>query len=450
MNHTIKSVGIIGGGMLGMTLANRFKQQGYDVTLFEAAKEVGGLTAAWKLDDFTWDKFYHVILLSDSNTRQLLKELGLEKEINWVETKTGFYSNGKLYSMSNAIEFLLFPPINIFDRLRLGITIFVASKIKDWKKLEKIPVEKWLRQWSGERNFNKIWLPLLKAKLGESYKTVSAAFIWATIQRMYSARREGLKKEMFGYVRGGYSRIINRYYHLLEEKGVSIKTGYLARKVSSMETGEVRVEFENGEIRNFDDVILTIPSNIIKNICPALTEIEKEKLENIKYLGVVCASVVLRKPLDKYYVTNITDSFAPFTGVIEMSALVDKKEFNGKNLVYLPKYVLPNDPLFIKSDEEIRSEFIKALLKIYPHISEEDIISFKIAKAKYVFSLSTIKYSENLPPVKTSLPGVYILNSSHIINGTLNVNETLGLLNKLQEIIKISNERETKNLTLTS
>ncbi len=441
MTGKTKSIGIIGGGMLGMTLSYRLRQQGYEVTLFEAAKEVGGLTTAWKLDGFTWDKFYHVILLSDLNLRGLLKELGLENEINWVETKTGFYTDGKLYSMSNAIEFLLFPPINIFDRLRLGITIFAASKMRDWKRLEKIPVEKWLQRWSGKRTFNKIWLPLLRAKLGESYKSTSAAFIWATIQRMYSARREGLKKEMFGYVPGGYSRILSRYYKLLEEKGVEIKTGYLAKKVQPLETGEIRVEFENGETKKLDEVILTVPSNIIQKICPDLTEIEKEKLEKVKYLGVVCASVVLRKPLDKYYVTNITDSFAPFTGVIEMSALVDKKEFDGKNLVYLPKYVLPDDPIFTKPDEEIKKEFINALLKIYSQINEDDILSFNIAKAKYVFALSTISYSENLPPVKTSLPGVYILNSSHIVNGTLNVNETLELVKKkFPELIKQYNK----------
>ena len=438
MTGKTKSIGIIGGGMLGMTLSYRLRQQGYEVTLFEAAKEVGGLTAAWKLNDFTWDKFYHVILLSDLNLRDLLKELNLENEIKWVETKTGFYTDGKLYSMSNAIEFILFPPINLMDRLRLGITIFIASKIKNWGKLEKIPVEKWLQQWSGKRTFNKIWLPLLRAKLGENYKDTSAAFIWATIQRMYSARKEGLKKEMFGYVPGGYSRIINRYYQLLEEKGVNIKTGYLAKKVQPLETGEICVKFENGETKKLDEVILTVPSNIIQKICPDLTEIEKEKLEKVKYLGVVCASVVLRKPLDKYYVTNITDSFAPFTGVIEMSALVDKKEFDGKNLVYLPKYVLPDDPIFTKPDEEIKKEFTNALLKMYPHINKDDILSFNIAKAKYVFALSTISYSENLPPVKTSLPGVYILNSSHIVNGTLNVNETLELVKKkFPELINI-------------
>ncbi len=111
------------------------------------------------------------------NTGKILKELGLENDLRWVETKTGFYSGGKLYSMSNIIEFFKFPPINLIDKFRLGLTIFVASKIKNWQRLENILVADWLTRWSGKRVFEKIWLPLLKAKLGENYKNTSAAFI---------------------------------------------------------------------------------------------------------------------------------------------------------------------------------------------------------------------------------------------------------------------------------
>jgi len=42
--------------------------------------------------------------------------------------------------------------------------------------------------------------PASPRQLGANYTKASAAFIWATIARMYAARRSGLKKEMFGYV----------------------------------------------------------------------------------------------------------------------------------------------------------------------------------------------------------------------------------------------------------
>ena len=63
-----------------MTLAHRLTQHGQDVTLFERAKHLGGLASAWCLGDVVWDRHYHVTLLSDSHTRSLLAELGLEHE----------------------------------------------------------------------------------------------------------------------------------------------------------------------------------------------------------------------------------------------------------------------------------------------------------------------------------------------------------------------------------
>ena len=115
----------------------------------------------------------------------------LEDKIQWTTTRTGFYVDSKLYSLSNTLEFLQFPPLSFVDKMRLGATIFYASRIKDWKALEKIPVEAWLEHWSGRQVVKKIWLPLLRAKLGENYRETSAAFIWATIARMYAARRRG-------------------------------------------------------------------------------------------------------------------------------------------------------------------------------------------------------------------------------------------------------------------
>ena len=242
-----KNWGIVGGGIMGMTLAHKLSQQGHKVTIYESAAELGGLVSAWKMDDIEWDKFYHVILLSDFRTRGILKDIGLGDKIEWVETKTGFYINGRLHSISNTIEFLKFPTLNLIDKFRLGLTIIVASRIKNWKKLEKIPVTIWLKHWSGSETYKKIWLPLLRAKLGESYNKTSAVFIWATIQRLYGARRSGLKKEMFGFVPGGYKIVIEAFKKTLLSKGVEVKTNYPAKEIRTSTTGKLCIMFDNEE-----------------------------------------------------------------------------------------------------------------------------------------------------------------------------------------------------------
>ena len=218
-----QNIAIVGSGFLGMTLALRLAESGAKVTLFESSDQIGGLASTWEIGDIVWDKHYHVTLASDKFTRKLVEDLGLGNQFKWVETKTGFYTDGKLVSMSDTKEFLSFPPLGLISKLRLGGTIFWASRVKNWKKLETISVEKWLTKLSGKKTFEKIWKPLLKAKLGDAYKEVSAAFIWATIQRMYAARNSGLKKEMFGYVRGGYASVLERFAEVLVEKGVQIR-----------------------------------------------------------------------------------------------------------------------------------------------------------------------------------------------------------------------------------
>lgn len=421
--------GIVGGGILGMTLALRLAKQGKQVTLLDAGPNLGGLADAWQLGDVVWDRHYHVTLLSDRHLRALLTELGLEPEMQWVETKTGFYTDGQLYSMSNTVEFLKFPRLGFIDKLRLGFTIFYASKIQNWRKLEQISAVEWLRQLSGNRTLQKIWLPLLRSKLGENYRKASAAFIWAIIARMYAARRTGLKKEMFGYLPGGYGRMLDRFSAVLTQHGVTIKPGHRVQQVKR-DQQQVNITFENGQSAAFDQVILTMAAPIAAQVCPDLTAEELQQLHNIQYQGIICASLLLKQPLANYYVTNITDAWVPFTGVIEMSTLVDRQAFGGHALVYLPKYVDPYDPAFQHSDEALKDEFIQALVQMYPHFDRKDLMAFRVSRVKYVFAISTLNYSETLPSMQTSLPGVHIVNSAHIPNGTLNVNECIQLADK--------------------
>ena len=473
-----QNIAIVGSGFLGMTLALRLAESGAKVTIFESADQIGGLAAACRIGDFEWDRHYHVTLGSDSFTRKLVEQLGLGFEFNWVETKTGFFTDGKLYSMSDTMEFLRFPPLSLIGKLRLGATIFYASRFKDWKALEKIPVEAWLTKLSGKRTFEKIWKPLLKAKLGEAYRETSAAFIWATIQRMYAARNSGMKTEMFGYVSGGYANVLARFGELLVEKGVETRLNSRIEKIESDTDGQVRVVTASNTIasrthavndrekakyasvrtavsvvpgfsgmflsepsssnggfsdvrdrepdRTFDKVILTCQSGTAANLLPELGDDERAALENIRYQGIVCASVLLKYPLSKFYVTNITDE-SPFTGVIEMSALVDRAAFGGNSLVYLPKYVAPNDDLFARSDDEIKDAFLGGLEKMYTHFRRSDVLAFNVSRVRQVFPIPVIDYSDSLPPVTTSVENVYVVNSSHIVNGTLNVNETIQL-----------------------
>jgi len=303
--------------------------------------------------------------------------------------------------------------------------------------MEKILVKDWLTRWSGKRVFNKIWLPLLKAKLGENYKDTSASFIWSTIQRMYAARRSGLKKEMFGYVNGGYETINKHFVGYLVKTGVEFKYNSIVTSVVQKSGSEkIEMTLSDKSSVTHDKVISTLPSHISARLSSELGEEEKKKHQGIKYLGVICATLLLNRKISPYYVTNITENDTPFTGVIEMTALINPEQIKGHNLIYLPKYVNSDDPMLIEPEDKLGEMFLKDFLKMYPTVNRDNILFCGVSKARNVFSLPTINYSENLPGIKTSVGNFYIINSSQIINGTLNVNETIQVAEtKLAEIL---------------
>jgi protoporphyrinogen oxidase len=176
--------------------------------------------------------------------------------------------------------------------------------------------------------------------------------------------------------------------------------------------------------------VLTTPCPHIASACPQLSESEKARLDAVVYQGVVCASLLLRRPLAGYYVTNLTDASLPFTGVIEMTSLVGVERFGGHSLVYLPRYLTQDDPYWQRDDADVRADFLAGLTRMYPDLREDDVLAFEVSRVRSVMAVSTLRYStEVLPPLRTSVPNVFVVNSSQIANGTLNVNETVGLAN---------------------
>lgn len=419
--------------MLGLTLAHRLAGQGHEVTVVEAAPDLGGLASAWQLGDLTWDRHYHVVLPSDSHTRGILAELGLDSEVRWVPTRTGYHVGGRRHPATTPAEFLRLPGLDLVTKARIAATILLASRIQRWERLEPVDVATWLRRWSGRRGFERFWLPQLRAKLGESYRDVSATFVWATIQRLAGTRRSGLERERLGYVPGGYARVLDRFASVLAGEGVTIET---ARPVARIESsgGTVRVIGTDGAEEEFDDVVVTAAAPLAARLCPGLGEGERARLEAVRYQGIVCASLLLREPLDGQYLTYIADD-VPFTTVVEMSALVDPAELGGRGLVYLPKYVASDDPFLEVPDDQIADRFVTALCELQPGLTPDDVLCLRISRVRHVFALPTPGFSARVPPVRTSVPGVWLVSSANVVNGTLNVDETVALAERAARML---------------
>ena len=418
--------GIVGGGFLGMELARRLAAAGDDVTLLERAEALGGLATAWSLGDVVWDRHYHVTLPSDAELLALLEDLGLSGDMRWRSTRTGLYAGGALHSVSSAAEYLRLDALNLIDKIRIGLPVLAASRRESWEPLEEITAKDWLTRWSGRRAYDGFWGPLLRSKVGDLEQEVSAAFMWAIMKRLYSARTSGSKKEMLGYVRGGYATVLERMAVHLADVGVEVRTGVAVQRVER-DGDAITVSAAGGGGGRFDEVVVTAASPIAAGLVPQLADDEAARCRGVDYLGIVCPSLLLRRPLAGFYTINITDSGFPFTGVIEMSALVDGEDLGGNTLVYLPRYLASDDPMLDADDQTILRSFFAGLRRMFPDLRDEDVAASRVSRVRYVLPVPKLGYSKRLPPLRTSVPGIHLVNSAHIVNGTLNVDETLQL-----------------------
>lgn len=422
-------IGIIGGGLMGMAVAARLAASGHRAVLFERAPQPGGLATWHDFGAFTWDRFYHVILPSDSELIGFIKGLGLGGELRWTPTQTGYYVDRTFHSLSTNVDFLRFPPLSLWSKFRLAATILYCSRIDDWRSLEQVTVEDWLVRTCGRTTFEKFWKPLLLAKLGVNYKRVSAVFIWSYIKRLFSARDAAAQKEHLGHVSGGYRRVFREIEARIAATGGEIRLRSTVESIRPQAGRgmEVRVD---GSCELFDKVIFTGPTNVLRDtVEPSLVDVPSAG-KDVEYLGVVCMIVATHRPFTPYYVLNIGDETIPFTGVIGMSTVVNPAETGGLHVTYLPKYVLSTDPLLAAPDQEIRDTFLPALSVMYPDIEAAGIQGIHINRAVKVQPLQVIGYSLLVQPARTRHPDFYVLNTAQFVNNTLNNNEVIRNVNR--------------------
>lgn len=427
-------IGIIGGGLSGLALAERLSRKGHALTVFEQDTQPGGLATYQDHGPFVFDRYYHVILPSDNYLITFLREIGLEDQLRWETTLTGFFVNESMYSLSNTIEFLKFPPLSLWSKFRLGLTILYCSRINNWKRLEKITVQDFLIRHSGRTTYERMWKPLLLAKLGENYRRVSAVFIWTYIKRMFSARDSSASKEQMGHVFGGYKTVFDRLDKVISERGGQLRLGTAVKTIVPAGSGAGINVVTDQATEHFDKVIFTGPVNILQKVATESLISITESGRNVEYLGVLCMALVTRKPLTDFYIVNIADRRIPFTGVVGMSNILDSAETAGTHLTYLPKYVLSTDDELRRPESEIREEFLAGLRIMYPELSNEDIVSARIHRAFKVQPLQVLNFSDYIPRSATRHPDFFVHNTAQFVNNTLNNNEVIRAVNAfLQE-----------------
>src|SRR5687767_7081587 len=129
-------IGVIGGGILGLTAARRFVQAGARVTVIEREDRVGGLVASFEIGGCQLERFYHHLFRSDVDVQALINEVGLGGDLVWPMPNTSSLYQGKMYRLDSPTAVLRFPPLPLAARIRFGAAAAYLKLEKDHRRFE--------------------------------------------------------------------------------------------------------------------------------------------------------------------------------------------------------------------------------------------------------------------------------------------------------------------------
>jgi protoporphyrinogen oxidase len=403
------SVAIVGGGILGMTAAYRLAQEGVHVALYERSNDLGGLVGSFDFDGYPVDRFYHVVLPTDDRVRGLANELGLGDRWRFRPTKVGFYGAGQLFSMTSPKEFLTFPILRPRDRVRLAAFVLRCQLTKDYAELDQKPLLDWLRSRSGKHVVERMWAPLLDSKFDGRYDDLPATYIWARTRRM-SKTRDKSGAEVMGWLEGGYQTLIDELEAKIRELGGEIHAGTAVEEITGRNGAVTGLSVE-GRFRPFDFVLCTLAPPMARSLLGEEL-LPLAPADHCRYLGVVCLLLRTRRSISPYYHLNITDRRVPLTTIVETTHVVDPEHVGG-HLLYVSKYVDPSSPLHQRPAEEIENEFIGYAKAIFEDLTDEDILSSVVQRARVTEPVHTVGGARNLPEV-FSVPNLALASTAHV------------------------------------
>ncbi|MGQ9888937.1 MAG: NAD(P)/FAD-dependent oxidoreductase [Aggregatilineales bacterium] len=405
-----KRVAVIGGGIMGVTLAYKLSQRGLLVTVFERGDNLGGLAGFIPYDGLRIDRFYHTILSSDMTMQRLIEESGVRDRLHFTATKQGFYDNSQHYPFNTPVDFMLFPPLNLFQRVRLALQVLAAQFESDWRKMDTIPVEDWLVRISGRGVWNKVWKPLLRAKFDSTFTDVPATYIWSRLKRMMGTRQGVTSKEMMCYLENGYYTLIEALAAKAQALGTTVHLNTPVEEIVIADGQAVGIRTAAG-FQPFDAVISTLQSPILGELIPGAPDSFRQQLLSQQYLGVLCLLLILNRSLMPYYVLNITDESVPFTAVVETTNLINPDHVKGHHLVYLPKYLAPDSEIARWPDDKVKAEWLGHLKRMFPAFNESWITDIFVHRARYVEPIRPMGTLDQIPDIQTPVKRLYMGNT---------------------------------------
>jgi protoporphyrinogen oxidase len=404
-------IAVIGGGIAGLTAAYELSKRRHEVTLYEAGPALGGQAATFEVEGARLERFYHHLFMADLDMISIVEEIGIKHKMLWIQPKMGLFHAGRVYEFGTPASLLAFPHLSLPAKVRFALATLFLMKVNRYQVFEGVSAWEWLRKVVGRQAFDVVWGPMLEAKFSKYARDASMVWFWGKIALRGASRQSG--KERLGYFNLSFQVLIDALRAQLERQAVEIRVSCPIQEVRPLEDGRLQVRIEGHE-QGFDRVIVAIHNRDFLRIVPTLPAEYVNQLRRIQYEGGSCLLLSLEHSLSDIYWMNISAPDLPFTAIIQHTNFMPPERYGGKHIVYLSRYVPPDDPLFSMPEQELLAMYLPHLKKVNPAFEPSWIRQSWLFRDSQAQPIITTGYKALQPAFTTPIRNLYLINTTQI------------------------------------
>ena len=429
-------IAVLGAGVAGLVAAHRLSAAGHVTDVYERWPGLGGQAATLDVGGGQrLERYYHHLFTTDRHIAALYEELGMPDELEWRDSSTAFFAQGRQWPFVTPKDLLTFGPLPPLSRVRMGAAVVALQRFgRDRAPYERITAKDWITSRMGRHAWEQVWGPLLRGKYGDRADEVSAAWLAGKLVVRRAATGSESRGEVLGYPRGGWQPLLDRLGEDISSAGGEVLIDRPVKTVARADRGFEVVaggpdsfrrghdprDFEPvGPAERYDAVLATVPNDVFEGmldpgLAGALAPGYLENLRTVEYRAALCLLLELDERFSPFYWTNVADPELPFIGLIEQTNLLGTERYGGRHLLYVANY-LPRDHELLGLDAEaLLAAYEPGLRRVNPGFSAARVRASWLHREPAAQPVITVGYGERVPPLETGAENLLLANTTQI------------------------------------